>query len=439
MSTKQQKIIFRQKINKLKNLLKLNNLGSLQESFIEDNSNKLILIFRDNPENWSVRWSIAKILCDIKNFDLVFQLGHNGFLQDSGGLVLLKTIPDKDIKEKTAIYFLRKYALHPAEYANALNDGDINIQLCGAECMKLYKKAQKLFRKQSKFIPHQIERAKAIVDNMFYHIEDQKKSMAALICDADIPDLVSEELLKKGGAAYAIIRPQMTYPSGKSLYLMMLQDKGKKILNDESILNDPDELPPPPVNFKDKEIDDMKEKMRITLTSLIESNKLLTKLGHSLEVVFYNKIGRIIRSTEGIKTKVVLIKAVFMEMVEQVSNNGIFKWEMKIGILGLLATLVGVIFGFVETARWYQILVLSCFGTSFIIARILYRKISSYRWLLHILGFIVGYFVFGKWGILIGVFSAAYFGLKWALNEEAMATVKPENVAKTKRILLGEE
>ena len=165
MKINKKKILFQEIVDELDNNLKSHKYGSIQESFIDEDSKKFILIFRDNPENWSVEWSIAKTLGFVRDIDLVFQIGCNGYIENSDGLILLNTIPDKDIRKETAFYFVRKYLLHPAEYANAIYDGRM-IQLCGVECMKLYANALKLFRRQSKFLPHQIVRAKAIVDNI---------------------------------------------------------------------------------------------------------------------------------------------------------------------------------------------------------------------------------------------------------------------------------
>jgi hypothetical protein len=226
-SKKPSQILHEQLVGVLKNKLEEKGLGALRDWYLGKDAKFFILIFQDNPENWSVRWSIAQTLDYFKNVNLVCQVGASEKLDSQMDFV--RAIPDEDIRDKTAFYFLRKLMVHPAEYAN-LRRGKIPIQLYGVEDKDLYNEALKIFRTQSLFLPHQIKRAQAITQNMLELMTKFAQSLCALLCDGDLPDLVSEELEKKG-LSFAVIRPKMTYPSDKKLYSQLLFGRGEEALN----------------------------------------------------------------------------------------------------------------------------------------------------------------------------------------------------------------
>ncbi|MCU7936971.1 MAG: hypothetical protein KZQ99_19205 [Candidatus Thiodiazotropha sp. (ex Dulcina madagascariensis)] len=404
--------INKQYINLLKNELPKTGLGVLRDYHLYKNDIRFVLIFQDNPENWSVRWSIAQILKYFKTIDIACQIGTNGRIDNLDGMHLLQTIPDDEIRDEVARYFFRKLVIQPAEYANLHRGAKNPFELYGVEDPKLYEQALSLFGNQPKFLPHQIVRAKAIVKNMLNLITEKKQSTVILICDGDIPDLVCDEL-DDLRISYAVVRPEMTYPSDKGLYRTLLSGKVPQQLDMNRILSDYEQLPPlPKGSFPDKELDNVKEAARAKLVGLIKSGELLLMLIKALPEDEIQPFEHIIKSSEySLRSKAVLIKGEFLSWIGSHKfrifaatyiREKILPLLLLIGLGGATLVSAGVIFD-LTTKSWFIPTIISIYGIASIGLLITKRFIHSFGWLLHALGFFSGYYYWGAWGGAIGV------------------------------------
>lgn len=433
----------KQYINLLKTSLPKTGLGVLRDYHLDVKDVRFVLIFQDNPENWSVRWSIAQILDFFKEINLACQVGTSERIDNIDGMHLLKTIPDDSLRDEVARYFFRKLVIHPAEYAN-LHRSKYPCELYGVEDPQLYEEALHLFTKQSKFLPHQIVRAKVIVKNMLELMKDKRQDAVTLICDGDLPDLVSEEL-ESLRISYAVVRPVMTYPSDKGLYQVLLAGKIPKELDMKHILTDYEQLPPPPKGeFPDKKFDNMKEAARAKLIGLIESGELLPILSRALSKEEIQPYERIIKSTEyGPKSKAVRIKAELLSWVgshkfrilsAKYIREKIEPLLLLIGTGGFILVLVGSLFDLVEQP-WYVPTVFSAYGISCFGDLIIKRFVHSFGWFLHVLGLVTGYYYWGTWGASAGIVTATL--IWWIALPRQKNPAKEDQLVKAWRGISG--
>jgi len=388
--------------------------GVVRDQYCGEDAKRFVLIFQDDPENWSVRWAIGKTLDHFKWVKVVGQDGAWEPIDTS----LVYSIPDERIKQDVALYFLKGLLISPAEYANILR-GEKIILLLGIENRDLYNRAQKFYRSQPSFLRHQVERAHAIVKNLLKEMEKRGEVFSAVICSGDLPDLVSEELERRG-ISYAVIRPKMSHPSDRKIYKDVLRGK---LPSDEEILSDTGvsaEAPPEVEEFPDKKKEEMKEKARVGLIRLIKSGNILPKLEPLLPSLRYESIARIVNSTDyGPKTKAVLVKADLRSLLEMQKTQlsiAIFKYKINnilrlVGIVGFVAALTGALFG-IGVQPWYLKSVVALFGVASLGKFVTKRFADACGWSLLLLGFLGGYYFWGRWGMLLGIMMA---GLVWRL------------------------
>jgi hypothetical protein len=384
--------------------------GVVRDRYLGKDPERFVLIFQGMPENWSVGWSIGQTLYHFRWVKIVGQDGSWGAVDTS----LPYAIPDEKIRQDVALYFLSKLLLHPAEYANVLR-GKTEILLFGVENQNLYNEAQQLYRIQPSFLQHQVKRAHAIAENLLREMERHGEVFSALICCGDLPDLVSEELERRG-VSYAIIRPKISYPSDKKLYQGRLTGKLKRPSLKEVVEEKPVgiEVPPEPGEFPDKKAEEAKEKTRLSLISLITSGDILPKLQPLLSSAGYEGIEHIVNSPDyGPKTKAVLVKAKVLSLLEGQTGFSIaaFKYKLDnilrtIGIVGFLAGLAGTLFG-VGAQSWFFISAIALFGVFSIIKLVLRRFADASGWLLILLGFLAGYYLWQRWGMSLGMIVGA--------------------------------
>jgi len=285
--------------------------GVIRDRCLGVDPERFVLIFQDDPANWSVRWAIGKTLHHFQWVKVVGQDGTCGPIDTS----ITHTIPHGEVRENVALYFLQKLCIHPAEYANTLR-GKTEIRLIGIEDQELYNQAYELTTDQPKFLKHQVKRAHAIARNLLNEMEIEGKTFSAASCVGDIPDLLSEELERRG-ISYVVIHPRMTHPSDHKMYRDRLMGKTPSY---EELINERVNLEPPPEgeNFPDKEMERQKEKARANLINLIGSGKILTKLKPLIPDGVYENIKSIVNSTSyGSKAKAVLVRAELMALLEK--------------------------------------------------------------------------------------------------------------------------
>ena len=288
--------------------------GTIRDKHLAGDASKFVLIFQDIPENWSVRWSIGETLYYFRDVNLFCQDGAWGPIDTS----LPYTIPKEIIQRKTVIYFLWKLLISPAEYAHILRGGqDRTIILYGVEDKKLYMKAARVLTNQSKFLPLQVDRARAIVINLLKKMEEIGRPISVLTCGGDLPDLVYEELARSG-VSCAIIKPKMYYPSDRELYSKRMSGI---IPGYDEIVADMEEIPEIPTadtDFPDKRLEEMKEKFRISFIDLIKTDALLPMFKGKVSFLKYRKMKKILRSGNyGPRAKFVLVKTVIYSALGQ--------------------------------------------------------------------------------------------------------------------------
>ena len=76
------------------------------------------------------------------------------------------------------------------------------------------------------------------------------------------------------------------------------------------------------------------------------------------------------------------------------------------GWLGLIAGIAGSLLGFAED-QLFRLSIIALFGLGVINCLVIRRYRSGIRWLVNGIIFIIGFYVYGHWGILIG-FGIAY-------------------------------
>ena len=93
-----------------------------------DPQDRFIVVFEDDPRNWSSRLSIAKGLNHLVNvIPLVGTDGATDYVHTEA----LSTYPLESVKEKTALFLLKELKITGAEYCNVLSKK--HFFLCGVE------------------------------------------------------------------------------------------------------------------------------------------------------------------------------------------------------------------------------------------------------------------------------------------------------------------
>lgn len=77
--------------------------------------------------------------------------------------------------------------------------------------------------------------------------------------------------------------------------------------------------------------------------------------------------------------------------------------DIGFGLLALIGAGIGILFGFAATIARYRILITALFGLGFLNCISINKYLSGIGWLLQGIGFIVGFYVFGRWGMLVGL------------------------------------
>lgn len=396
--------------------------GRVRDKHFGQDPKRIVIIFQDNPENWSVRRSIGEALLHFKWIKIFGQDGDTGQLDTS----LLYAIPDHEMRKEAALYFLTKLMVSPAEYANALRgEKTAFIKLIGVEDEELYEESIRLHQFQPAFLKQQLVRSTAIVENLLGEMERSGEAYAALSCCGDLPDLVSEELEKRE-ITYAIIQPRMTRPSDQNLYKKALQSMRNGKMEEfspsyQEVYEDGFkglELPPEQDYFPDKKMDEMKEKARRRLIQWIETESLLPKLESALPQSMYGNVKRIIgRSDLGPKTKAVLVKAeLFSSLMTTELRTAMLKYKINdslhlVGVIAYAATFAGALFG-LGTQPWFQTTIALILGLLSLIKLLTRRFVSAFGWILVIAGFFGGQVVLERWGALLGTIIA---GLVWLI------------------------
>jgi hypothetical protein len=206
-----------------------------------------VLVFEDKPWNWGARWAITQALSLFVrkvSLQLVCQDGAHGYIYTSP----LRSYPVAEIREETALKFLQDLKISPGEYCSVINP-DKTFFLCGVEDMQLYEKAGKLWkrmhlqsdqptglfqskdqRKMNQFLELEMERALAIVRNLFQRMDKHNVSAAALVCCGNLPVHVCETLELRN-ISYAKIIPSEGATDKREDYVRLSQG-GRSILED---------------------------------------------------------------------------------------------------------------------------------------------------------------------------------------------------------------
>lgn len=187
--------------------------------------------------------------------------------------------------------------------------------------------------------------------------------------------------------------------------------KGEKVVSYTDIMKESDELPPPPAEFPDKTMDERKDKARAELIRLIKSKQLLPKLGSLLPQGTHEKVERILCSDEhGPKSKAVLVKAELLSLLDSQKSRlsaAILKYKINkffrsLGTIGFLVVFVGAVFG-IGVQPWYLTCVVSLFCIVCLGKFVTKRFVDAFGWSLCLLGFLGGYYFWGRWGSLLGI------------------------------------
>ena len=77
--------------------------------------------------------------------------------------------------------------------------------------------------------------------------------------------------------------------------------------------------------------------------------------------------------------------------------------DLGFGFLALIGAVIGTILGFVETAAWYRYLIIFLFLLGSLNCIIVRKYFSGIGWFLMGIGFLLGFYFYGRWGILAGI------------------------------------
>lgn len=79
---------------------------------------------------------------------------------------------------------------------------------------------------------------------------------------------------------------------------------------------------------------------------------------------------------------------------------------LGLGFLGLVCGIIDIMFGFSATVRWYPLLVTGLFVAEAVYCFVVTRRRMATSWLMFGLGFLGGFYLYSRWGMLIGLFVA---------------------------------
>ena len=76
--------------------------------------------------------------------------------------------------------------------------------------------------------------------------------------------------------------------------------------------------------------------------------------------------------------------------------------DIGFGLLGLLAAIIGILAGFVATSQSYRIAIVVLFVVGGLNSILAGKFWSGVGWLLYAVGLPLGFYVWGRWGMLAG-------------------------------------
>jgi hypothetical protein len=100
--------------------------------------------------------------------------------------------------------------------------------------------------------------------------------------------------------------------------------------------------------------------------------------------------------------------------------------------MGFLAGFAGALSG-IGVRSWYLTCVISIFGIACLGKFLTKRFTDAFGWLLHILGSLGGYYLWGRWGLLMGIIVAAFIW-RIALPDQKIPTNEYNIMKKWKEI-----
>ncbi len=208
------------------------------------NGSKFILLFEDDPQNWSARLSIEKSIHWFLRKNLIQLVGVEGATLGYINTTKLTSFPVAEVKEDVALYFLKELKINAGEYCHTIYEKPYyaSFYLCGVDDKNLYKKSLDLFlsQKMPEFINLQNMRATRMLDNILHYMEELNRNRAALICSGYLPDILCKEM-EKQDISYAIIKPVISEPSDFVKYGKHIRGELsplEKILHDNLNKND---------------------------------------------------------------------------------------------------------------------------------------------------------------------------------------------------------
>ena len=125
-----------------KNLSVPSDLANVDDSYI-NGSKETVINIQDCHSSLSTQYSINNLLTDLlEKYDVnvIAIEGGVGYVDTS----ILKSLPDKDVRDKTAAFLMKEGKISAGEYFSAINEND--IALYGVEDNALYQENLKLFR-----------------------------------------------------------------------------------------------------------------------------------------------------------------------------------------------------------------------------------------------------------------------------------------------------
>ena len=199
----------------------LKNLSSRQECgrIVKQHPTErfdFILLFEDDPRNWSGRLSIEKGIHWFLRKRIIDIVGIEGAFPGYVNTTKMTSFPVPEVKGDVALYFLKDLKINAGEYCHAIFEKPYytSFYLCGVDDPNLYNKSLELFRSQNMpaFASLHKMRAVRMLDNLLYRMEELDRQRAALICSGKLPDFICEEM-EKQDISYARIRPRISEPS----------------------------------------------------------------------------------------------------------------------------------------------------------------------------------------------------------------------------------
>lgn len=93
-------------------------------------------------------------------------------------------------------------------------------------------------------------------------------------------------------------------------------------------------------------------------------------------------------------------------LLRSASTSPVTRRDVGFGLVALFAAVLGAISGFATTAPWYRLLVVGLFLLASANSFLVRKHWTGLAWILHGLGFVIGFYLFGRWGILAGLGAA---------------------------------